>query len=419
MTRTNRIPLVADCASALALGGETVRSDDEGVTIRLGQFVRTITEDEAKLASKASARLARLARGPGGEFDPGRTVLVRAMAEREIAEQILGDRPRLIFFPAGGAGGFYRMRFPACILDEAGKFSIHIQNAMRLETLAENDVIWIQVDCKPETRNMAKAAQRMGVKVVYEMDDAYWCIPPHNDEAAYWTPDRLLNVEAMLKLADVVVTTTQKLAAGFSRLAKRVEIAPNFIPAKVWPKAGRRTSGRIIWAGSPSHKHDLDMLVDPLRRIMEGRPETHLIIFGVFVPPALQPFGRRIQLVDWVEFERYPEMLASLDAAVGIAPLIDDEFNNGRSAIKAYEYALCGYNVVTSRVGEYPDVIRHGENGWLAGTPEEWERSLKEALTDAEMPTPKSAALADWVRKERNEDACLASWNALVERILV
>ena len=70
---------------------------------------------------------------------------------------------------------------------------------------------------------------------------------------------------------------------------------------------------------------------------------------------------------------------------IGIMPLLDDAFSQGKSAFKLIQYQACGLPSIASAVGENCTVIQHGVNGFLANTPEEWCRALQRLARDRNL----------------------------------
>jgi glycosyltransferase involved in cell wall biosynthesis len=60
-----------------------------------------------------------------------------------------------------------------------------------------------------------------------------------------------------------------------------------------------------------------------------------------------------------------------MDFNIGIAPLVRTTFNEHKSWIKVLEYAARGVPAVAPRVGQYPEFIEHGTNGFLYDVLEE------------------------------------------------
>ena len=62
-------------------------------------------------------------------------------------------------------------------------------------------------------------------------------------------------------------------------------------------------------------------------------------------------------------------------------PLNDDPFSRGKSAFKLIQYLAAGIPAIASPVGENQVVLRDGETGLFADSPEEWADAMRR-LTD-------------------------------------
>jgi hypothetical protein len=78
-----------------------------------------------------------------------------------------------------------------------------------------------------------------------------------------------------------------------------------------------------------------------------------------------------------VDLDYWPSKSKSLGLDIGIAPLIDDVFNTGKSAIKYFEYSSNLVPGVYSDTVVYHDTVQHGITGLLAKTQDEWLGYLK------------------------------------------
>jgi glycosyltransferase involved in cell wall biosynthesis len=83
---------------------------------------------------------------------------------------------------------------------------------------------------------------------------------------------------------------------------------------------------------------------------------------------------------EWIPLEEIPREMAEVDASV--MPLVDTPYARGKCALKALESMAMGIPVVASGVGENNHLIRHGENGYLAKTSEDWVRCIEELILD-------------------------------------
>jgi glycosyltransferase involved in cell wall biosynthesis len=80
------------------------------------------------------------------------------------------------------------------------------------------------------------------------------------------------------------------------------------------------------------------------------------------------------------EPETYYQMVKHVRAEIGIAPLVDNRFNQSKSNLKFVEYSVIGMPTVASRVAPYENAIEDGKNGFLVSSPEEWYLALKGLL---------------------------------------
>jgi hypothetical protein len=77
----------------------------------------------------------------------------------------------------------------------------------------------------------------------------------------------------------------------------------------------------------------------------------------------------------------YPQVLRNLDLDIGLAPLLDNEFNRSKSCIKFYEYASLGTVTLASDVLPY-----NKEVNYLAkNTYKDWYKKLEKLIIDKEF----------------------------------
>ncbi|HET7378310.1 MAG TPA: glycosyltransferase, partial [Anaerolineae bacterium] len=130
--------------------------------------------------------------------------------------------------------------------------------------------------------------------------------------------------------------------------------------------------------GGGTHGPDLELAAPALLNILKKYRRAVTLRFWGGEPPASlvhepEVSWTPINLIDYAEFARYA---VRQDCDIVIAPLADNQFNRCKSAIKFLEYSASGWPGVYSRVDPYTSVVIHGENGFLAATPVEWEKYL-------------------------------------------
>ncbi len=80
-----------------------------------------------------------------------------------------------------------------------------------------------------------------------------------------------------------------------------------------------------------------------------------------------------------------PGRQASVAADIGASWLPDDESHAGKRGRQVLQMMAAGLPVVANPVGVQKPMVRHGETGYLAESPAEWEQALRTLATDAPL----------------------------------
>lgn len=417
MIATDPVSRIAKASTLIVLGGELKNEPDGNIKVVLGAAEVKLSAMSAALLISSSNKVKSLVGIPTAT-DPAAAIEVLTMVEAELVKSMGGsDKSRILFVPADGAGGFYRVRFPGTLLAESGAAAVSFAPYLRLSDVFSHDIIWLQMQSSIPDLETIKLARKNKIKTVLEVDDAFWCIPENFPGGSYMSRERIDLMWEMARTVHMVVTTTEHLAKAFRGVGVRAEVLPNFLPTRMWPKGHKPVTGRILWAGAPSHAEDLEMIINPLQAVMARRPNAHFVCLGWEPTPAfVEACQKRISAYQLVPFEEFPELLSKVGASVAIAPLVDNEFNRCRSAIKVLEYGACGYPVIASPVGEYTTInaeLKAPVALVLADTAESWE-----SLLDLSLTHPRDAGpLRSYAIQRRGEDAGQAAVRALLKTI--
>ena len=77
------------------------------------------------------------------------------------------------------------------------------------------------------------------------------------------------------------------------------------------------------------------------------------------------------------------EDLSEID--IGMMPLPDDRWSKGKCGLKALQFMALGIPTICSPVGVNTDIIQDDQNGFIAGTEDEWVEKLTRLLRSAEL----------------------------------
>jgi glycosyltransferase involved in cell wall biosynthesis len=278
---------------------------------------------------------------------------------------------------------------------------IRVMSALQVCT----HVLFYRIPLTDVTKQYFDEARRLGLHVSYDIDDpifdrATYAANKNLDSLSSSERDHLLQssgayLKALL-LADQFFTSTPALARLMEKhTGKPAKVWPNLLDGESWsiireverlaPPADSSAVCRIGYmSGSRAHDADFALVAGVLARLLEKHPQVQLMLGGHFTLPAcLQPFSGQIIELPFAGYAAYFKQLRNLD--INIVPLLMDEFNNCKSAIRYLESAAVGVPSVASRIGEFAEAVVHGETGYLADCPEDWVLHLDALVTDSAL----------------------------------
>jgi glycosyltransferase involved in cell wall biosynthesis len=197
---------------------------------------------------------------------------------------------------------------------------------------------------------------------------------------------------AHLLAAKIIITGNQNLAHDVAELGFRSVILPTpvdtdrFVPGPADAIHDSFTDRLVVgWIGTARNLYYLDLVREPLQRLMERFPnlEIRLVSDGVKTLDGL-----RIENRPWSESGEVNQ-LQQFD--LGIMPLTDDIYSRGKCGFKLLQYMSVGIPTVASPVGVNSLIIEHGVDGFLAESESDWESCLSKLIESPELRRAMSA----------------------------
>ncbi|CAG1001440.1 Spore coat protein SA [Burkholderiales bacterium] len=258
-------------------------------------------------------------------------------------------------------------------------YSARVRQLMRRH---EFDLLWIEKEALPWMPASVERALLRGVPYVLDYDDAIF--HQYDQHRSPWVRTALgRRIDALMRGARLVVCGNGYLADRARRAgAAQVVVVPTVIDLERYAVAERRTDDdgrpRIVWIGSPSTATYLAGLQAPLADLSRHH-DFELRVIGVpdFTLPSV-----RVHATDWTEATEVDSLRA---CDIGIMPLADGPWERGKCGYKLVQYMACGLPVVGSPVGVNSDIIRAGENGFLARSDVDWTGALSALIESAEL----------------------------------
>jgi glycosyltransferase involved in cell wall biosynthesis len=248
---------------------------------------------------------------------------------------------------------------------------------------------------------MIELLRRRRIPLVYDIDDLVFDPSLAPDIDAYRKMDErarrdyregMESMERAMRASDFVTTSTPFLADYAKKFTgKETFVIPFGVNERQIEIA--RTMGRYqggpkfisYLSGTKTHERDFEEAAPALRRVLEENDDVYLKLVGdLDVERHLPGLERKIVRVPFMDWRSL--VIEEAGAYVNIAPF---EFSTGfcqsKSDLKFVEPALSGVPTIASPISSFQRSIRHGENGFIAETAEDWYACLDSLVKNREL----------------------------------
>ena len=259
-------------------------------------------------------------------------------------------------------------------------------------------------------------------------------------------PDVKAALDFILGAADAVTTTNETLAKVIrTHTDKPVYVLPNCLELKRWELAGISSHPSVGWFGSLSHYPDLKPLLPSLDSLMSRNKDLQFQIMGSsfdYLFP-LKEGSKRLPISGYGPEdsmfyanlddcgERWPGRMSfskpvpiqeftpwlskGWHSHVGLAPILNNPFNDAKSELKWLEYTALGVPVVASACGPYKRAIRDGIDGILVENDKFWLPAIESLLEDRRKRDRMVDAATERLHQDYDIDKKVTNWLEVFE----
>lgn len=203
--------------------------------------------------------------------------------------------------------------------------------------------------------------------------------------------DGVERMQKTLRMCDYAITTTERLAEELKNYVSEVYINRNvasetMVELSESARKNKQSHDDVIigyLSGSITHNPDIEYVKPALIKIMNKYKNTKLKLVGeIELPDDLKEFQDRIIVEQFVDWQKLPEIIASID--INLAPLEDSIFNEAKSENKWLEAALVKTVTLASDLGAFHQMINDGVDGILFKNEKDFEKKLEKLVEDKE-----------------------------------
>jgi glycosyltransferase involved in cell wall biosynthesis len=256
--------------------------------------------------------------------------------------------------------------------------------------VCEYDIVYSSYHADPTGYTMLKVAKdKAGTQFVMDVDDDMFAINPDNpfwlkmdDEKVYW-------MQRMIADNDWVTTPSPVLADRFRQRRNQREdtttVIPNYISDRYKEYEPKNKNIVIGYFGGSSHYADLheSKALEAIQTIMHEDKNLRFksvgMVVDTYLPRQRIEFDAGKRGTKWTE-----EVFPTMNIDIALAPLLDNQFNKGKSNIKWQEATRAGAVFVGSNIGPYKKL--HSEVAVLVeNNQKSWQEALESVIYDIKL----------------------------------
>ena len=342
---------------------------------------------------------------------------------------------------------YYRMTSPAKHLSKKYKHDVFFENTS-LDGLAQSewqkraddqdfhemlenllkgvDILVTQlVHCEGGLAVLYGISNFFKIPIVLDCDDDVENVPFYNRGSETYKPNTAITkvTSAQLRMVDAVTVTTDYLQKQFRKHNHNVHVLPNSIDLDIWDapvELPSKKSVRIGWAGAQTHEEDIKFILPAIKEVLRRNRNVKFYFVGG-VPDCIMKYEHKrvIKKFGWYDILDYPKRLRQWQFDIGIAPLVDNNFNRAKSNLRWLEYSALGIPCVAGNVEPYRKSINHGKTGMLAYETEEWVECLEALIKNVDLRRSIGTAAHKRIKISYNMAKNVTKWNAVYETAIL
>lgn len=215
-------------------------------------------------------------------------------------------------------------------------------------------------------------------KIIFDFDDAIWLANTSESNKVFSVLKFYGNTKSICKWAYKVSCGNDYLCNFAKQFNSNVVYNPTTIDTENYHNKSKQTTNHklvIGWTGSHSTVQYLDDLI-PVFKELENDFGFELCVISDRKPEF------ELKSLNFIQWKKETEIEDLLCFDVGIMPLRDDKWSNGKCGFKALQYMSLGIPALISPVGVNTKIVDHDVNGFICNTNDDWKNYLSLLFSD-------------------------------------
>lgn len=251
-------------------------------------------------------------------------------------------------------------------------------------------VVWMGLHTAPTLEFFMQMKARYGKPTLTEIDDYIFSIPTDNIASSVYSPGADLTkiILHQMKESDGLICSTPYLSDQYKEINRNRWVVENVIDLRLWRELTPRKPRQgltIGWMGGGTHNQDHRMIKEAVYQVLAKNEDVKFVyVSGCECPDFFKHIPRLKWHFDFATIDKYPKFIQKFKFDIGIAPLVDNNFNRGKSNLRWLEYSAMGIPTVASPLPHFAQSIAHDKNGLLCYTINDWISNLQRLISAPE-----------------------------------
>lgn len=253
-----------------------------------------------------------------------------------------------------------------------------------LTQLSNFDIVYIHREATPIGPPIFEwiIAKVLRKKIIYDFDDAIYM----SDDSASNIFIKFIRskskVKKICKWSSAVSCGNNYLASFASQYNTNVFVIPTVVDTEFthnsYHQIKKNQKVTIGWTGT----HSTLPYLDELYPIIENLQKTLDFNFLIIANKDPKPLNVKYQFSPWNKNSEIKD-LDKID--IGIMPLLNTPWAEGKCGFKAIQYMALGIPAVVSAVGVNNHIVDDGINGFIIHNTNDWKAALKKLIESPEL----------------------------------
>jgi glycosyltransferase involved in cell wall biosynthesis len=267
---------------------------------------------------------------------------------------------------------------------------------LQLKNAYQADYIYIQRDVIPLGPAIFEWIYKVILKkkIIFDYDDAIWL--PSTSSSIFNKLKSYSRVAKLIKWSTAIAAGNQYLLEYALKYNKNAQLIPTVVDTNsLHNQLKMQNTPEVVvgWTGTFSTNFYFNQLEDLLLEIQKEFPIKVIAISNK------KPEFKKIEY-EYIEWGKHSEIDDLLKINIGLMPLNNGPWEQGKCAFKAIQFMALGIPVVASKVGANTKVIAHGVDSFLYETQQEFLVYLKQLIANEALRIKMGAAARNKINQQ-------------------